>query len=69
MMNLLQEFKKVESKCPMCLAKPSEIVYQNSGPIVRVYCTKCGYICSDMDAKVAGFPDVIDYWNRTNLRL
>ena len=34
---------RIVENCKNCHAEPEEIVYQNSGPIVRVYCPKCGF--------------------------
>lgn len=56
-------FKRIEANCPCCLTSYDDIVYQNSGPIVRIYCTKCGLVYNESDAWKNGFRDVIDYWN------
>lgn len=34
----------IKANCPVCLASCEDIVYQNSGPIVRIYCSKCGVV-------------------------
>ena len=53
----------IKANCPVCLASCEYIVYQNSGPIVRIYCSKCGVVYNDYDAKKNGFKDIISYWN------
>lgn len=44
----------IKANCPVCLAGCEDIVYQNSGPIVRIYCSKCGVVYNDYDAKKMG---------------
>lgn len=53
----------IKANCPVCLASCEDIVYQNSGPIVRIYCSKCGVVYNDNDARENGFKDIISYWN------
>lgn len=53
----------IKANCPVCLASCEDIVYQNSGPIVRIYCSKCGVVYNDNDARKHGFKDIISYWN------
>lgn len=60
---MLEEFKQIKACCPNCHAFKDKIVYQNSGPIVRIYCSECGLVYNDGDAKRAGYVDVIDFWN------
>ena len=55
--------KKIEASCPCCLASEENIVYQNFGPIVRIYCKQCGLVYNDQDAWKNGFDNLIDYWN------
>lgn len=55
--------KKKKANCPCCFTSCDEIVYQNSGPIVRIYCSKCGLVYNEKDAWNNGFKDVIDFWN------
>ena len=55
--------RNIKANCPCCLAFRDDIVYQNSGPIVRIYCKKCGLVYNEDDAKKNGFSHVIEYWN------
>ncbi len=57
------KYKKIKANCPACMASCDYIVYQNSGQIVRIYCSKCGLVYNENDAKKNGFSDIIDYWN------
>ena len=59
------EFKKIKANCPVCLAYPDAIKYQNSGPIMRVYCSKCGTIWNEEEARKAGYDNIIDYFNNS----
>ncbi len=59
----MSEFKEIKASCPCCHAGKDKIVYQNSGPIVRIYCSNCRLVFSDKDARDDGFRDLIDYWN------
>lgn len=56
-------FKMIKADCPSCLASCDDIVYQNERPIQRIYCSKCGLIYNENDAKKNGYDNVIDYWN------
>ena len=60
-------FRKIRANCPCCMAACTDIVYQNSGPIVRIYCTKCGLIYKESDAWDHGFENIIDYWNHLGI--
>lgn len=42
--------RKIAANCPCCFAFSDDIVYQNSGPIVRIYCKKCGLVYNEDDA-------------------
>lgn len=64
---LHNKYKLIKANCPSCLSGCDDIVYQNSGPIVRIYCSKCGLIYNDGDAKKNGFNDVIEYWNHIGI--
>lgn len=55
--------KEIRASCPCCFADKSRIRYQNSGPIVRIYCKECGLVYSEQNARENGFDDLIDYWN------
>ncbi len=55
--------KRIEAYCPRCFASNDKIVFQNSGPIVRIYCSVCGLVYNDKDAWDNGFSNLIDYWN------
>ena len=59
----MSKFMVITASCPCCYASKDKIVYQNSGPIVRIYCSECGLVYSDKDAWDHGFKDLIDYWN------
>ena len=59
----MSEFKEIKASCPCCNASKDKIVYQNAGPIVRIYCSDCGLVYNDKDARDNGFSDLIDYWN------
>lgn len=48
---MLEEFKQIKACCPNCHAFKDKIIYQNSGPIVRVYCSECGLVYNEGDAK------------------
>lgn len=54
---------RIKACCPQCLACPEKIVYQNSGPIIKIFCSECWLVYSETDAHKNGFKDVIDYWN------
>ncbi len=56
-------FKKIIANCPCCLTGCEDIVYKNSGPIIRIYCSKCGLVYNENDAHKNGFKNIIDYWN------
>ncbi|MCR4779834.1 MAG: hypothetical protein K5876_01920 [Ruminiclostridium sp.] len=53
----------IRACCPDCFASADKIAYRNCGPIVRIYCTVCGLVYNDGDAKKNGFDHLIDYWN------
>ena len=55
--------KKITAPCPCCHAGKDKIVYQNAGPIVRVFCTHCGLTYKDEDAWDNDFRNIVDYWN------
>lgn len=59
--------KEIKAYCPNCYASPDKIVYQNSGPIVRIYCSQCGIVYNESNAKKAGFSDIIDFWNNIGI--
>ena len=61
------EVKRIEASCPKCHADPEKIIYQNSGPIVRVYCSECGFKINDYEAWDHHFKSVIDYWNHVGI--
>ncbi len=65
----MSEFKEIKASCPCCYASKDKIVYQNSGPIVRIYCSDCGLVYNDKDARDNGFRDLIDYWNHIGMYL
>ncbi len=54
---------KIKANCPCCLSSCEDIVYQESGQVVRIYCTQCGLVYNENDAQKKGFKNVIDYWN------
>ena len=56
-------YPKIEASCPHCGAPKEKIVYQNSGPIVRIYCSECHFVCDESEAWENGYQDVIEYWN------
>lgn len=60
---------RIKANCPSCLADCDNIVYQNSGPIIRIYCSKCGLVYNDNNARKNGFDDVIAYWNNIGIYL
>ena len=55
--------RKIDSGCPFCSAGCDDIVYHNSGPIVKIRCSKCGFVCDEQNALDNGFKDIIGYWN------
>ena len=57
--------KKIIACCPNCFAYPDndKIHYQNSGPIVRIFCRQCGYVVNDWEAWKNGYNNIIEYWN------
>ena len=57
------KYKDIKAFCPCCYASKDKIIYQNSGPIVRIYCSECGLVYNDNDARTKGFNDLIDFWN------
>ncbi len=59
------ENERIRASCPRCFADKTKIRYQNSGPIVRIYCSECGLVFSLQEAKDHGFSDPIDYWNES----
>ena len=63
----MSEFKEIKASCPCCYASKDKIVYQNSGPIVRIYCSDCGLVYNDMDARAKGFNNLIDFWNHIGI--
>ncbi len=60
-------YKLIKANCPSCRTSCDDIVYQNSGPIVRIYCSKCGLVYNEDDAKKNGFDNIIDYWNHIGI--
>lgn len=64
---LHDEYRLIKTYCPCCQAYCDDIVYQNSGPIVRIYCSKCGLVYNEGDAKKNGFENIIDYWNHIGI--
>ena len=60
-------FKKIKANCPRCLTPHNDIIYQNSGPIIRIYCPNCGLIYNEKDAHNNGFENIIDYWNHIGI--
>lgn len=61
------EKKKIRAYCPNCYANPDKIVYQNSGPIVRIYCSECWIVYNDAEAHKEGFDSIIDFWNHIGI--
>ena len=49
-----EKINKIKAYCPNCYASPDKIVYQNSGPIVGIYCSEYRIVNNDLDAKKAG---------------
>lgn len=65
--NLQTKLKKIEANCPSCWAFSDDIVYKNSGPIVRIYCSKCGLVYNEEDAHKNGYDNIIDFWNHIGI--
>lgn len=61
------EKKKIRAYCPNCYASPDKIVYQNSGLIVRIYCSECWIVYNDAEAHKKGFDSIIDFWNHIGI--
>lgn len=59
--------KQIKAYCPNCYAGPDKIIYQNSGPIVRIYCSECRLVYSNIEAHKKGFDDIIDFWNHIGI--
>ena len=56
---------RIVENCKNCNAEPEEIIYQNSGPITRVYCPKCGFSITKDEIDNNCYPNwsIIDKWN------
>lgn len=59
----MSKYKDIKASCPYCFASKDKIIYQNSGPIVRIYCSECGLVYNDNDTRTKDFNDLIDFWN------
>ena len=56
-------FQEIQACCPACNAFADKIEYQKSDAGNRIYCSECGLVYNDADARKAGFDDLIEYWN------
>ena len=60
--------EKIKAGCPKCGNAPQNMEYWNRGPIVRIICRQCGFVCNDTEAFENGFKDFFEYWNQLKLR-
>ena len=57
---------KIIAPCSKCGCDAKKIIYQNSGPIVAVWCPMCRFRIYDFEAWKKGYRGttaIFDYWN------
>ncbi len=54
---------EITEPCPRCGCDAKKIVYQNSGPIVNIYCPECRFLISETEAWKKGYKRIFDCWN------
>ncbi len=59
----------IEASCPECGNEPQNIEYWNCGPIVRILCPKCRFVCNEREGYEKGYVDIFDYWNQLSPNL
>lgn len=57
------EDNQIKIGCPRCGCDKKNIIYQNSGPIVRLRCPECGLAVDDRAVIDGRFDNIFKFWN------
>ena len=61
--NLETTDNQIKIGCPRCGCDKKKIIYQNSGPIVRLRCPECGLAVDDRAVVDGRFDNIFKFWN------